>query len=91
MKNRAPRQISRRSEPSELRDERNRLQRWSEDLARLHFLNQSLCESLDMEEVVESLAVNLKKIIRYDIACLFSEKRGDGARLLQPEAAGRSP
>ncbi len=54
-----------------LEEDRNRLQRWSDDLGRLYTLNQSLSESLEIDEVAQSLAVNLRKVVDYDIACLF--------------------
>lgn len=54
-----------------LQDDRDQLQKWSRDLQRLYTLNQTLCESLDIDEVTESLAANLKKVIQYDVACLF--------------------
>ncbi|MBI3803061.1 MAG: sensor domain-containing diguanylate cyclase [Nitrospirae bacterium] len=54
-----------------LEKDRNRLQKWSEHLQRLYVLNQTLSESLHIDEVAQSLAVNLRKVIQYDIACLF--------------------
>src|SRR5579884_218348 len=54
-----------------LEEDRDDLQRWSRDLQRLYTLNQTLCESLNIEEVTQSLAANLKKIVQYDVACLF--------------------
>ena len=54
-----------------LEEDRDRLRRWSSDLQRLYTLNQTLCESLDIDEVTHSLAANLKKIVQYDVACLF--------------------
>jgi diguanylate cyclase (GGDEF)-like protein len=54
-----------------LEKDRNRLQRWSDDLGRLYTLNQTLSESLEIDEVGQSLAVNLRRIVQYDIACLF--------------------
>lgn len=54
-----------------LKEDRDRLQKWSDDLGRLYTLNQTLSESLEIDEVAQSLAVNLKKIVPYDIACLF--------------------
>ncbi|MFY9270425.1 MAG: diguanylate cyclase [Candidatus Manganitrophaceae bacterium] len=54
-----------------LEEDRDRLQRWSDDLGRLYTLNQTLSESLAIDEVGQSLAVNLRKIVQYDIACLF--------------------
>ncbi|MBI3805830.1 MAG: diguanylate cyclase [Nitrospirae bacterium] len=59
-----------------LQEERDRLLKWNDDLGRLHRLNQSLCESLNLDEVVQSLMMNLKTIVRYDVAWLFV-KSGD--------------
>ncbi|WDT80198.1 MAG: hypothetical protein MPW14_24420 [Candidatus Manganitrophus sp.] len=55
----------------QLEEDRNHLQKWSDDLGRLYTLNQTLSESLEIEEVAQSLTVNLRKVIPYDIACLF--------------------
>jgi len=63
-----------------LEEDRNRLQRWSDDLARLYTLNQTLSESLEINEVAQSLAVNLRKIVQYDVACLFL-KNGQKAQI----------
>lgn len=54
-----------------LEEDRDRLQRWNDDLGRLYTLNQTLSESLEIDDVAQSLAGNLKKIVQYDIACLF--------------------
>lgn len=54
-----------------LEGDRDRLQKRNGDLQRLYTLNQTLCESLNLDEVTQSLAANLKKVVQYDVACLF--------------------
>ncbi len=54
-----------------LEEDRDRLQKWSNDLQRLYTLNQTLSESLNIDEVTQALAANLKKVVQHDIACLF--------------------
>ncbi len=55
-------------------EERDRLKRWNKDLSLLHQLNQSLSQSLRIEEVVRLSFGNIKNIVPYDIACLYMDK-----------------
>lgn len=57
-----------------LAGERDRLKKWNEDLSLLHQLNQNLSQSLHTEEVIRLSMENIKKIVAYDIACLYLEK-----------------
>ncbi len=54
-----------------LSKERDQLKRWSTDLGQIYDLNQRLSESLEIDEVVESLMENIKEIVFFDIACLY--------------------
>lgn len=73
-----------------LSQDRDRLQRWNDDLGRLHTLTQTLGESLHLEEVVKALMGNLKKIVAYDVACLFVKNEGH-VRIAQGQGRGRIP
>ena len=67
-----------------LSEERNQLKKWNNDLSQLYLLNQKLSESLNIDEVIDSLMKNIKKIVPYDIACLYlkgwTEARVDADR-----------
>jgi len=54
-----------------LSKERDQLKKWNDDLSQLYQLNQKLSESLNLDEVIDSLMKNIKKIVPYDIACLY--------------------
>lgn len=54
-----------------LSQERDQLKKWNDDLSQLYQLNQKLSESLNIDEVIDSLMKNIKKIVPYDIACLY--------------------
>ena len=57
-----------------LGEDRDQLQKWNEHLSRLHAFTQTLGESLQIEEVIQSLTVNLKMIVSYDVASIFLMK-----------------
>ncbi len=63
-----------------LSKERDQLKKWNNDLSQLYQLNQKLSESLNIDEVIDSLMKNIKKIVPYDIACLYL-KGWDEARI----------
>ena len=52
-------------------EDRNRLQQWNDDLNRLHLLHQTLGESLNMEEVIQSFVTSLKNLMAFDAVALF--------------------
>ncbi len=54
-----------------LSEERDQLKKWNNDLSQLYLLNQKLSESLNIDEVIDALMKNIKKIVPYDIACLY--------------------
>ncbi len=73
----------------ELKEERDRLKLWGNELSRLNGLSQSLSEPLNVEGVIQSLEKNLNGVIPYDIGCLYL---GDLSRVwISPEHDSQSP
>ncbi len=54
-----------------LSGERDQLKKWNTDLSALYELNQTLSESLHIEEIVKSLFTNIQKVVPHDISCLY--------------------
>jgi len=69
-------------------EERDRLKRWNEDLSLLHQLNQSLSQSLRIEDVVRLSLRNIKNIVPYDIACLYLDKSDQTRVVSHPKRMG---
>ena len=54
-----------------LAEDRDRLREWNDHLSRLHAFAQTLGESLQIEEVIQSLTVNIKMIVDYEVASIY--------------------
>ncbi|MFQ5598212.1 MAG: diguanylate cyclase [Nitrospiria bacterium] len=57
-----------------LSSERDQLKCWNNNLSQIYDLNQRLSESLHIDEVVDALMTNIKKIVPCDIACLYLKR-----------------
>ena len=57
-----------------LSKERDQLKKWNNDLSQLYNLNQTLSESLHIDEIIKTSITDIKKIVAHDISCLFLKK-----------------
>lgn len=54
-----------------LSKERDQLKKWNDDLSEVYALNQTLSESLDIDQIVKSSFSNIQKVVSHDISCLY--------------------